>query len=395
MSPTEVRIVKVFASPRIASAVLNAVLACLVPASALAAEIGTAIERLDPAMAVKDPAGEYLWYDAKGLTVEGKGWTDTEAFYDRLPARAKSVVPAAVWSLGKRSAGLCVRFETNARKISARWTVVDDNLSMPHMPATGVSGLDVYVNDNGTWRWIGSGRPTGRSTQAVLASGIPEGTHEYMVYLPLYNLTESLAIGVPPDAGLSTANPRPGGRNKPVVFYGTSITQGGCASRPGMAHTAILGRRLDCPVINLGFSGNGKMDPEVAALLAELEAVAYVIDCVPNMSPEMITKRTIPLVETLRKARPDTPIVLVEGIHYQSGAFLTDVRSGNERTNMALRAEYDRLVHKGVTGLVYATGESLLGGDGEATVDGIHPTDLGFLRIADALEPALRQVMGR
>ena len=386
---------KTYAKSNIFGAVFCVVLACFACASPFAAGDGAAIERLDPNMAVKDPAGEYLWYDAKDLTVEGKGWTDTEDFYDRLPARAKGVVPDAVWSLGKHSAGLCVCFETNAGKIAARWTVVNDSLAMPHMPATGVSGLDLYVNDNGVWRWIGNGRPTGKSTQAVLADGIPDGAHEYMIYLPLYNGTESLEIGVAPDAALSKAKPRAEGRNNPVIFYGTSITQGGCASRPGMAHTAILGRRLDCPVINLGFSGNGKMDPEVGALLAEVDAAVYVIDCAPNMPPEMITERTIPLVEMLRAARPDTPIVLVECISYQAGAFLPGARAGHEEKNTALRAEYERLVQKGVAGLDYVRGETLLGGDGEATVDGVHPTDLGFARIADALEPALRKALGR
>src|SRR5205823_11246646 len=98
---------------------------------------------------------------------------------------------------------------------------------------------------------------------------------------------------------------RPASRRKPVVFYGTSITQGGCASRPGMVHTAILGRRLDRPVINLGFSGNGKMEPELAALLAELDPAVYVLDCLPNLNAQEIRERVGPFVRTLRQARPE------------------------------------------------------------------------------------------
>jgi hypothetical protein len=360
----------------------------------LAAESGpSAIEKLDSNFAAKDTSGEWLWYDAQKLTIEGKGWTDTDRFYDRLPARAKGAVPDAVWSLSRHSAGICVRFTTDAEKISARWKVANDNLGMPHMPATGVSGLDLYVNDNGVWRWIGNGRPSGQSTQAVLASGIPTGTHEYMVYLPLYNGTESLEIGVAPTAALSKAPARPAGKEKPVIFYGTSITQGGCASRPGMAHTAILGRRLDRPVINLGFSGNGKLDAELGKLLAEVDAAVYVLDCVPNMSPEMVTERTEPFVTALRTARPDTPIVLVENIAYQAGAFLPGAKASYVDKNAALRAAYERLTEKGIQGLSYVPGETLLGSDGEATVDGTHPTDLGFQRIADALEPVLRKAL--
>lgn len=368
--------------------------ACVPALSALAAESGpSAIEKLDPNFAAKDTNGEWLWYDAKGLTIEGKGWTDTDRFYDRLPARAKGAVSDPVWSLSRHSAGICVQFVTDAPKISARWKVVNDNLAMPHMPATGVSGLDLYVNDNGVWRWIGNGRPTGQSTQAVLAGGIPNGTNEYMVYLPLYNGTESLEIGVAPTAMLSKAPARPMEKTKPIIFYGTSITHGGCASRPGMAYPSILGRRLDIPVINLGFSGNGKLDAELGKLIAEVDAAVYVLDCVPNMSPEMITERTEPFVTALRAARPDTPIVLVENIAYQAGAFLPGAKASYTDKNTALRAAYERLTEKGVTGLFYLPGETLLGNDGEATVDGTHPTDLGFQRMADAFEPVLRKAL--
>jgi hypothetical protein len=370
--------------------------ACFAALSALAADSGSsAIEKLDPNFAAKDTSGEWLWYDAQKLTVEGKGWTDTDRFYDRLPARAKGAVPDPVWSLSRHSAGICVRFSTDAEKISARWKVLNDKLAMPHMPATGVSGLDLYVHDNGVWRWIGNGRPSGQSTQAVLAGGIPAGTHEYMVYLPLYNGTESLEIGVAPTATLSKAPDRPADKAKPIIFYGTSITQGGCASRPGMAHTAILGRRLDHPVINLGFSGNGKLDAEMGKLIAEVDAAAYVLDCAPNMPPEMITERAEPFIIALRAARPGTPIVLVENIAYQAGAFLPASKASYVDKNVALRAAYERLTEKGITGLSYVPGETLLGGDGEATVDGTHPTDLGFQRIADALEPALRKALER
>ena len=363
---------------------------------AFAADSGSsAIEKLDPNFAAKDTSGEWLWYDAQKLTVEGKGWTDTERFYDRLPGRAKGAVTDHVWSLSRHSAGICVRFATDAEKIGARWKVLNSSLAMPHMPATGVSGLDLYVNDNGVWRWIGNGRPSEQTTQATLAAGIPKGMHEYMVYLPLYNGTESLEIGVAPAATLSKAATRPAGTDKPILFYGTSITHGGCASRPGMAYPSILGRRLDRPVINLGFSGNGKLDAEVGQLIAEVDAAVYVLDCVPNMSPDMVAERAEPFITALRAARPDTPIVLVENIAYQAGGFLPASKAAYTDKNAALRAAYERLTGKGITGLYYVPGETLLGSDGEATVDGTHPTDLGFQRMADAIEPALRKALGK
>jgi len=347
--------------------------------------------RLDPNMAAPSPGGEFLWYDARAVGVEGRAWEATKSFYDRLPAKAETVVREPVWKLSLHSAGMAVHFVSDSNRIAARWTVRNGNLAMPHMPATGVSGLDLYVKDQGVWRWLGTGRPDQSPTnEKTLATDIPHGSHEYLLYLPLYNGIESLAIGIPKGAALAKAPAQP----KPLCMYGTSITHGGCASRPGMAYPALLGRRLGYPVINLGFSGNGTMDPEMGELLAELDVSAYVLDCAPNMDPALLSERVVPFVLALRKARPETPIVLVENIAYQQGAFLPKSRESYENKNQAVRAAYDTLMAEGIGGLFYVEGKTLLGTDGEATVDGTHPTDLGFMRMADALEPALRRCLG-
>ena len=352
------------------------------------------LQRVDPAKAAKDAKGEALWYDAQQLAVEGKGWTDVEKFYHRLPAKAKGVVPDAVWGLSTNSAGLCVRFVTDADRISARWTVTSKSLAMPHMPATGVSGLDLYVRHQGKWHWVGAGRPANSPTnEAALVEGMPAGVHEYLLYLPLYNGVESLEIGLAPSATLAQPPPRPAASAKPVLVYGTSIAQGGCASRPGMAHVAILGRMLDRPTINLGFSGNGKMEPALADLLCEVDAAVYVLDCLPNMTTPMVTERVVPFVEKLRKAHPGTPIVLVENELYENAVVLPNLSASLAEKNEALRKAYQQLKSKGIGGLTYVSGVGLLGGDGEGAVDGVHPTDLGFLRIAEAEAPVLRSVL--
>ena len=228
--------------------------------------------------------------------------------------------------------------------------------------------------------------------QASLATGIPEGMHEYLLYLPLYNGVSSVHIGVNPDAVLAAPPERPETTRRPVLFWGTSITQGGCASRPGMAYPAIVGRMMDRPTINLGFSGNGQMEPEMAAFIAEIDAEVFVLDCCPNLGPEEIAARTEPVVRTLRDAHPDTPIVLMENIIYQKGYFLPAARESYEAKNAELKAAYERLVAAGVTNLHYIPCDTLLGDDAEATVDGTHATDLGFLRMAQAITPVLNSL---
>ena len=363
----------------------------------LLASAGAALaagETLDPARARASADGTLLWYDLKSLPIEGQGWSETKAPYDRLPGKAEGVVRGPVWGLSRDSTGLCARFVTDADKIHARWTLTSPDLAMPHMPATGVSGLDLYVKSaDGRWRWLANGRPAAATNEAALVSGLPEGSREYLLYLPLYNGVSSVEIGIPKESKLAQAKPRPAARQRPILFYGTSITQGGCASRPGMVHSAILGRRFDWSVVNLGFSGNGKMEPEIAALLAELDPAVYVLDCLPNMNAQEVTERVEPFVQTLRKAHLQTPIVLVEDRYYSDTHLLAGKRRHNEENHAALHAAYERLTAAGVTGLHYLSAEHMLGDDDEGTVDSSHPTDLGFVRQAEAFAAALEPLL--
>jgi len=350
-------------------------------------------ESIDPSKATPEEGTETLWYDLRLLDVEGKGWTDTKAFYDRLPGKAEGAVREPVWNLSRQSAGLCARFVTDATALAARWTLTSASLAMPHMPATGVSGLDLYVKDNGRWRWLACGFPKEQTTRVALVGTLPEGKREFLLYLPLYNGVSSVEIGLPKGAGLAKADRYGPGDRKPIVFYGTSITQGGCASRPGMVHTAILQRRLGFPVINLGFSGNGRMEPEVAALFAELDPAVYVLDCLPNMNASEVTERVEPFVKVVREAHGDTPILFVEDRSYTDSFLVPSKRQRNADSRTALRAAYERLTKSGTKHLAYLEGEQLLGDDGEGTVDSSHPTDLGFVRQADAFEKALRPLL--
>ncbi len=335
------------------------------------------------------------WVDGDALCVEGRAFETRKSPWDRLPAKAESIVRPPVWGNARHSAGIAIRFVSDSSTIAVRWRLTSDRLAMPHMPATGVSGVDLYVRIDGpvgpTWRWVANGRPTATENERTLMSGLPVAGREWLLYLPLYNGVESIEIGVAADASIEPA----ADRDRPIVFYGTSITHGACASRPGMAHVAILGRRLDVPVVNLGFSGSGTLDPEMADLMAEIDASVYVLDCLPNLDGKKVSARAVPFVRRLRALRPTVPIVLVEDRTYADAIFNSSKERRNRENRAALRTAHAALVAEGVERLFYLEGDELLGEDGEATVDSSHPNDLGFVRQADAFEPVLRAAMNR
>ena len=343
-----------------------------------------------PAKPVEPPLA---WHDVTAWGVEGRAFGDLERkrWFDRLPAIADGKVTTNVWNLSRDSAGMMVRFKTDSAVIWADYTLFKERLNGVNMTPIGASGLDLYARDDGgKWRWVGVARPEKKDVRVELIKDLAPGLREYAVYLPLYNGVENLSLGVAPGAKFEPLAPRP---EKPVVFYGTSITHGASASRPGIVHTAILGRRFDRPVINLGFSGNGRMDEAVGELLVKIDAAVFVIDCLPNMDADAVRAKCIPLVNQLRAAHPATPIVLVEDRRF-TNSWIQPVRDAAHTANhAALRECFEKLKADGVTGLFYIPGDDLLGADGEGATDGSHPNDLGFVRQADVMEPVLRAAL--
>ena len=334
------------------------------------------------------------WHDVTTWGLEGRAWTDQprKRYFDRFPAKAEQTVPKPVWNLSRHSAGMAVLFRTDAKQIQVDYQLLSPSLGMPHMPPTGVSGIDLYgkLND-GPKRWVQVVKPTRQHMVTTIANGLDGSMREYTMYLPLYNGVNSMKIGVPAGSRFEPIPPR---TKKPILFWGTSIMHGACASRPGMALPAILGRWFDRPTINLGFSGNGRMDKPVAELIAELDPAVYCIDCVPNMNARMILERTRPMITILRQAHPTTPIVLVEDrVNTNSEFFATRLKYHRDN-HKALRHEYDALVAAGVKHLYYLKGDDLIGRDGEASTDGSHPSDLGFMRYALAYEKVLVPLLG-
>ena len=353
------------------------------------------VSKLDPAMAASKATSESVqWHDVTKWGVEGREWTERERlrYFDRLPAEAEKTVTSAVWKLSRDSAGMMVRFKTDATSLHVHYKLSKELLAMPHMPATGVSGVDIYArDDSGKWRWVMVTKPAAQEVQVEVIKGLALGSREYAAYLPLYNGVELLEIGVPKGCQFEGLAPR----SKPVVFYGTSITHGACASRPGMVHTAILGRRLDMPVVNLGFSGNGRMDSAVGDFLGRIDASAFVIDCLPNMGPVDVTAKCVPLIHQLRAAKPSTPIILVEDRRFTNDWITPAKAKFHDDNHAALKEAWETLRKEGVPNLYYVSGDALYGTDSEGATDASHANDLGFMRQADIFEPVLRRALGK
>jgi lysophospholipase L1-like esterase len=288
---------------------------------------------------------------------------------------------------------MLVHFETDSRIIAARWQLRNaEALAMDHMPANGVSGLDLYFKHESLgWRFLGVGRVNEADQTSQLVSMTERQMRPCRLHLPLYNGLKKLEIGVQEDA---TFRPVPPCAEPPIVYYGTSITQGGCASRPGMAYTNIVARRIDRPGVNLGFSGNGRMDPEVIDLVCELEACLFVLDPVANMGGENVIENNMASgIRKLHEAHPETPILLAENPVYDLPLRLTGLRDPRATRNAQTREVFEECVAEGIPNLHYLPAQRLMGTDCEGACDGSHPTDLGFMRMADGFETAIRRIL--
>ena len=366
--------------------------AILVAALAFIA-MGASLRAQEPVEVEPTVEDGFAWYDATQWPVENKCWNDVDRYFARFPSRAKGKVTDSVWNLSQHSAGEVVRFRTDSEQIKVRYTLYSGNVAMSHMPATGVSGLDLYAFDEETktWRWAAVTQPTKKTEEKTWISGMEKKEREFMAYLPLYNGIDALSIGVPEGASFTALSPR---SDKPIVYYGTSIAHGGCASRPGNAYTAMLGRRLDIPVVNLGFSGSARMEMEIADLLCEIDAEIYVLDAGPNMTSQWIDERMIPFVKKLREARPNVPILIVEDRWFSNEWILPERHATGVNNHASEKRAFEEL-QKEFDDLYYLSGETLLGEDldNDGTVDGSHPNDLGMYRQANALEAAIRPIL--
>lgn len=333
------------------------------------------------------------WYELpdERFTVNGLGWwEETRPRLIRLPERYRERVREPVWNLATQPSGGRIRFATDSGALALRAHFPSLG-HMNNMPRVGQLGIEVRV-DGEFWRPV---FPAGDDpdVEEVVFSGHPPKRREICMYLGPYAPVELRAIGLADDAVVEP--PAAFAVERPVVYYGSSITQGGCASRAGMTYQAIVSRRLNVDFVNLGFSGNGRGEPELAEAMVEIDASCYVVDFCQNCPTlDELRSRYAPFLAILRDSRPETPIVCVTAI-FSTNEVLNPETARQPGMREIIREAVAERRAMGDGNITLVEGHELLGPDDrDGLVDMSHPNDLGFVAMADGLEPHLRRTLG-
>lgn len=341
---------------------------------------------------------EVIWHDATRapFALEGLPFrAGTDAPLWRLPGAAAApyvTAEGAEW-LMHHTAGACARFRTDSPFVAVR-ALLADSADMNHMPRAGSAGFDLYRGHGPQARHAGTAQPNRDETDLVRMLCVRNpgdaGTESWQLNLPLYGGAVSVQIGLAPGATVGPPAPHRLGR---ICFYGSSITQGGCASRPGNAYTTMVCRALDAEQVNLGFSGSARGESEMAELIASLDGLsAFVMDYDFNApSPEHLAATHEPFFRTVRAARPGLPILVLS-----APSVWPDSPDAMAARRRIVRATVRRARAAGDRNVRFLDGARLFGRTNrdDCTVDRVHPNDLGFRRMADAVAAALRGLLG-
>ena len=329
------------------------------------------------------------WVDARDLAIHGHTQKCEQHPYHRIDHAATNLNKKLA-TMAEEAAGLYVSFKTNSSFIAASWSIVPhrtrDNMSMIMQ-----RGLDLYIKQDGEWRYAQSSRitpdPAVTSYKKLLVKRLPKEEKEFMLYLPGWSEVKSLQIGIEEGATIE-GTPSPF-RHK-VVVYGSSITHGACASRAGMTYTAIMSRNLGIDFINFGFAGQCMMQPEFLEILQKCEADAFIFDTFSNPSAKVIEARLANFVEGITKAHPGKPLIFI-----QSAIPLETCVDPGRRAKRELRfgtaARIMKELQKQYKDIYLLDEKDVIGKDGSA--DNTHPNDLGFSRLVDTYQPKIAKIL--
>ncbi|MEK0317055.1 SGNH/GDSL hydrolase family protein [Cohnella sp. 56] len=344
-----------------------------------------------------DAAPDLRWLPVPGepVRVTGLPWLEQDGVFRRLPVRPSHPIRPEVDRLANYTTGVQVRFRTDSPKLYVRVELAD-KYSMYQLAATGQCGVDCYIGGLGDQKYINTTRFDFTQTEyvSVLFDALPSGLRDITLNLPLYQGVEALWIGVEPASEMAEFPGFP--TDKKVLLYGTSITHGACATRPGMAYPNILSRMFPIEFVNLGFSGNAQGEPELAHLISQIASPAMlVLDYEANTPSTERLKESLPeFIRIYRSRHPEVPILVLSQIRLARESFDVAVASRRDERRRIQREEVERRRLAGDGHIHFVDGTDLLGeADQDCTTDGIHPSDLGYDRIASRLRPVLAELL--
>lgn len=332
---------------------------------------------------------DIVWQDAGGDSFVKYGVVKSDEDYLRMPRETARSVSEGVAGLCDNTAGVRIRFCTDSPYIAIK-AVFPYLCRFPHMPLSGTGGFDLYKEAGGRQFFVGAYIPPvekDKGFEGIVYTNNTSGRNvNYILNFPTYNPVAKLYIGI--KEGSKTETPDKYINEKPVVFYGSSITQGGCASRPGNIYQNFLSRALNMDYLCLGFSGNAKGEKEIAEYMAGLQMCAFVSDYDHNApDSEHLRNTHFALYEAIRNKNPELPYIMIT--HPSKGI--------NEPVNRRkiIMESYLKALDKGDKNVYFIDGDSLFAGDeyDSCTVDGCHPNDLGFYRMAQGILPIMKEVL--
>lgn len=340
------------------------------------------------------------WYPINSgfFTIDGLPWIkENDGKLIRFPNRAKSLVPPIVWTLSLMPSGGCIRFRSNTESLQIR-VAHSFKPEMIDMSPMAHSGIDLYVQEAEGLVYWGTSVPQFPDDKEApytyhFFQDLKKEERGFTLYLPTYNDLVSLEIGLDPDAAI--LSPCPHESSKPIVFYGSSITQGACASRPGNGYVSLLSRELKVETVNLGFNGSGRGDLSVCDLMAEIDAACYVLDFHVNLPTYTeLAEVYSPFYRRLRQKKPNTPILLLSPLGMSCEWFNRSKMETYEGMRLVIKGIYEDAIREGDQHVYWLDGSEIIDkGEDGMFVDGLHPGDHGFYRIASKLNPILRKIV--
>lgn len=344
-------------------------------------DIGTIDSNLRVDKAFEAPNVIYRDCRESPFSVHGLLWEDG---FCRMPGIVAEHTSEGVKCLSRNTAGGRIRFRTDSPYVALSCQMPSICV-FPHMPLFGTTGFDLYADGvfEGTFRMPVSLKD---GYDAILWFG-KSGMHDVEIGFPLYNDVSSVKIGLSESALLLP--PKPYRLEKPVVYYGSSITQGGCVSHPGLSYPSQISEELQIDYVNLGFSGSAKGEAVMAEYIASLEQALFVCDYDHNASVESLEKTHEPFFRIIRKQQPDLPVLFVSAPNFPFDETAYTARRA------IIRRTYENAKQSGDCNVWFIDGETLWGKDHWdcCTMDRVHPNDLGHFRMAQVIGAVVKQIL--